>query len=439
VSDPRSILHVDMDAFFVAVELLDDPGLRGRPVVVGGAGARGVVAAASYEARAYGVHSAMASTRARRLCPEAVFLPGRYWRYQELSAAVFELFRAVTPLVEGISLDEAFLDVTGARRLLGDGTTIARHLREQVLAELGLTCSVGVAPRKLTAKLASEAAKPVASLAGPIPGPGVVEVMAADELVFLHAHPIGALWGVGPATGRRLDQLGIRTVGDLAAAPVEALTAALGNHQGRHLHDLAWARDERPVLAAVRAKSIGHEETFAQDHHGLDTLGPELVRLADGVASRLRRAGLAGRTVTVKVRYADFRTITRSVTLREALDGGQALVEAARPLLAGIDPGEGVRLLGVSVSGMVEETSRQLSLDELLGGGGSGGRSSGGPEAASGSETRPPEVVAAAWSEATRAMDEIRDRFGDAMIGPASTAKRGPKRRGDTQWGPDGS
>ncbi|MGE0795071.1 MAG: DNA polymerase IV [Acidimicrobiia bacterium] len=421
MSGPRSILHVDMDAFFVAVELLDDPSLVGRPVVVGGAGARGVVAAASYEARAFGVHSAMSSARARQLCPSATFLPGRYWRYQEISEAVFGVFRAVTPLVEGISLDEAFLDVSGARRRLGDAEAIAAGIRARVRDELGLSCSVGVAPRKLTAKLASEAAKPVASLAGPVPGPGVVVVAPDHELAFLHAHPIRALWGVGPATGRRLDQLGIRTVGDLAATGVASLVAALGSHHGRRLHALAWARDDRPVVPSTRAKSVGHEETFAHDHHDLSTLGPELVRLADAVATRLRRAGLAGRTVTVKVRHPDFRTITRSTTLAEPVSGGRALALAARELLGGVDLDAGVRLLGVSVSGMVDEEAHQLTLDDLL-------------------ATRPDPsrsvASAAAWSDATRAVDEIRDRFGDAVIGPASTSRRGPKRRGDTQWGP---
>ena len=330
--DP-SILHVDMDAFFVSVELLDDPSLRGRPVVVGGEGQRGVVAAASYEARAYGVHSAMPSSRAKRLCPDAVFLKGRYWRYQEVSAAVFDVFRSVTPLVEGISLDEAFLDVSGARRLLGDGPAIAAGIRARVLDEQGLTCSVGVAPRKLTAKLASERAKPKASTTGPVFGPGVVVVEEDGELAFLHAHDVGALWGVGPATRRRLERLAVRTVGDLAALPVEAVVAALGQAHGRHLHDLAWARDHRPVVPDAKPKSIGHEETFAHDHHAHDTLDRELVRLCEGTAARLRKAGVAGRTIQVKVKFGDFRSITRAETVPEALDEPHAILRVARRLL----------------------------------------------------------------------------------------------------------
>ena len=405
-----SILHVDMDAFFVSVELLDDPTLRGRPVVVGGAGERGVVAAASYEARSYGIHSAMPSTRARRLCPQAVFLKGRHWRYQEVSAAVFEVFRSVTPLVEGISLDEAFLDVSGARRLLGEGPEVAAELRRRVLDEQGLTCSVGVAPRKLTAKLASEAAKPKASPEGPVFGSGVVVVELPDELAFLHAHPVGALWGVGPATRSRLDRLGVRTIGDLAALSEEAVVSALGKAAGNHLHALAWARDERPVVPESRPKSIGHEETFATDHYTLETLDRELVRLGDAVATRLRKAGVAGRTVQIKVRFHDFRTITRAETVSEAIDETPVLVQVARRLLEGVDPAPGVRLLGLSVSQLAGGAARQLTFGE---------------------------VETPGWTGATQAVDEIRDRFGDAAIVPATLAGRRPKRRGDAQWGPD--
>jgi DNA polymerase-4 len=406
-----SILHVDMDAFFVSVELLDEPSLRGRPVVVGGEGQRGVVAAASYEARAYGVHSAMPSSRARRLCPDAVFLKGRYWRYQEVSAAVFEIFRSATPLVEGISLDEAFLDVSGARRLLGDGPAIAEAIRGRVLDEQGLTCSVGVAPRKLTAKLASERAKPTPSLRGPVFGPGVVVIREADELAFLHGHDVGALWGVGPATRRRLERLAVRTVGDLAALPVEALVAALGTSHGRHLHDLAWARDHRAVVPDAKAKSVGHEETFAHDHHALDTLDRELVRLTEATATRLRKGGVAGRTVQVKVKFGDFRTVTRAETVPEPIDQPHDILRVARRLLATVDPTPGVRLLGVSLSSLAEDAARQLTLDDAL--------------------------AAADRTPVTRAVDDLRERFGDNAVVPASLAARGVKRRGETQWGPD--
>jgi DNA polymerase-4 len=392
------------------VEQHDDPRLRGKPVLVGGAARRGVVAAASYEARAYGVHSAMPSVRARRLCPHALFLRGRYDRYEEISRAVFAIFRDMTPLVEGISLDEAFLDVRGAQRLLGDGAAIGGEIRRRVLDEQGLTCSVGVAPRKLTAKLASEAAKPKASTKGPVFGSGLKVVTEDDELAFLHAHHIRALWGVGPATEKRLERLGVRTVGDLAALPEEAVVAALGDALGRHLHALAWAQDTRPVVPDLKPKSVGHEETFAKDHHTHETLDPELVRMADSVGARLRKSGLQGRTVQLKVRFHDFNTITRSETVATAIDEGPLIARVARRLLADVDPSAGVRLLGVSVSQLEDGSVRQLSLDD---------------------------VVAPSWGAASSAVDSIRERFGDSSSVPATLTGRGTKRRGEQQWGPD--
>jgi DNA polymerase IV len=409
----RTILHVDMDAFFVSVELLRRPELRGRPVVVGGSGNRGVVAAASYEARAYGVFSAMPSVQARRLCPEAVFLPGDHGHYAEVSGRVMAVFRSYTPLVEPLSLDEAFLDVTGAGRLLGDGATVGRAVREQVRDEEGLTCSVGVATTKLVAKLASEAAKPVASPTGPVPGTGVHEVRSGEERAFLRPLPARALWGVGPATLAKLERLGVRTVGDIAELPVGSLVGALGTANGRHLSRLANGVDPRPVEPDQRLKSIGHEETFATDRHDPDVLGREVVRMADAVAWRLRAGGRAARTVVLKVRFGDFRTITRSTTLPTPVDEGPELARAARALLAGIDPAPGVRLLGVTASGLVEDTGRQLSFDDVGG---------------------------AAWTEATGAVDAIRERFGDEAIGPASAVGRHGlrvKRAGAAPWGPD--
>lgn len=409
-----SILHVDMDAFYVSVELRRRPELVGRPVVVGGTGDRGVVAAASYEARAFGVRSAMPSVRARRLCPHAVFLPGDHGLYAEVSARVMARFRAVTPLVEPISLDEAFLDVSGVRRLHGAPLEIARRLRAELADEEGLGASVGCAPSKLLAKLASEAAKPRASPAGPLPGRGVVEVAPGAELAFLHPLPVRALWGVGPATFARLERLGVRTVGDLAGLPPEAVTTALGAGVGGHLHRLAWAVDERPVVADHRPKSVSHEETYAVDLRDPDELRREVVRQADAVAQRLRRHGLAGRTVQLKVRFGDFRTITRSATLDEPVDTGPDVARAAKALLARIDPAPGVRLLGVGVSGFDDRPGRQLRLDAPAG---------------------------ADWEDASRAVDAIRDRFGDGAIGPAAAS--GPRglrvrRRGAQQWGPDG-
>jgi DNA polymerase-4 len=419
----RAILHVDMDAFFVAVELLDRPELRGRPVVVGGTGDRGVVAAASYEARAFGVHSAMPSVRARRLCPHAVFLPGRHARYAEVSREVMAIFRSFTPSVEPISLDEAFLDVTGSQRLHGPAPVIAGSIRARVLDEARLTCSVGVAPVKFVAKLASESAKPRPSPSGPVSGLGVKVVAAEDVLGFLHPLPARALWGVGPATLARLERLGVTTVGDIAALDLSVLTGAIGTAAGTHLHALSHGVDDRAVEPDRRPKSVGHEETFARDHHDRVALEHELVRLADSVGARLRAHDLAGRTVSIKVRFADFRTITRSVTVASAVDSGHDIAAAARALLDGVDPSAGVRLLGVSVSGLADQAVRQLTLDDALADGRPGG---GGDEA-----TR--------WSDASYAMDEVRARFGDDAIGPASLASdRGlrVKRRGDQQWGP---
>lgn len=410
---PRTVLHVDMDAFFVSVELLRRPELRGRPVVVGGTGNRGVVAAANYEARVHGIFSAMPTTRARRLCPHAVFLPGDHQRYGEVSSRVMAIFRSYTPLVEPISLDEAFLDVTGARRSVGDGTSIARTIRARVQDEEQLTCSVGVASSKLVAKLASEAAKPRVTPQGPRPGAGVVVVAPGEELGFIQRLPARALWGVGPKTLARLERLGVSTVGDIAALPVETLVRALGDAHGRHLHALAHARDDRPVEPDQRPKSIGHEETFPHDIHQLERLAREVVRMADGVALRLRRARVAGRTVVLKVRFGDFRTITRSATLPLPVDDAVALSRAAQELLETVDPTPGVRLLGVTAANLVDAgDGRQLSFDDLA--------------------RRP-------WHDASGAVEEIRERFGDDAIGPASTV--GPdglrtKRRGQDPWGP---
>jgi len=409
-----SILHVDLDAFFAAVEVLADPTLVGKAVVVGGTGGRGVVAAASYEARAYGVHSAMPSARARRLCPHAVFLDGRHDVYADYSRRLHAVLTSFTPLVEGISLDEAFLDVSSVRRLWGPPPEIAGRLRARVYDEVGLWASVGVATTKLVAKLASEAAKPTASPAGPVPGLGVRVVSPEEELDFLHAHPVGALWGVGPATRARLERFGVRTVGDLAVLPADTLVRALGASSGRALHDLAHNRDGRPVVPDREAKSVGHEETYPRDHRDPETLRREVVRLSDAVASRLRAAAVAGRTVTLKVRFGDFRTITRSRTESDGVETGPTVARAALQLLATVDVSPGVRLLGVSASNLMPARGRQLTLDEVSAAGGRG------------------EGVA-------RAVDQVRRRFGERAVGPASlVGETGVeiKRRGDQQWGP---
>ncbi|MDE0803126.1 MAG: DNA polymerase IV [Acidimicrobiales bacterium] len=426
--DPlRTILHVDMDAFYASVEQHRRPELRGLPVVVGARGPRGVVAAASYEARAFGVRSAMPSVRAQRLCPDAVWLPGDHALYGEVSGRIMEIFRSVTPLVEPLSLDEAFLDVTGVRRLHGDGSSIAADIRRRILDQEGLRCSVGVASNKFLAKLATEHGKPSASVGGPVPGTGVTVVRPGDERAFLRPLPVADLWGVGPKTLEKLQRLGVRSVGDLEAMPIEIVTRAVGEAHGRHLHALAHAVDARPVIPDARPKSIGHEETFAVDIDDRDALHVQLVRMADAVADRVRRHGLPGRTVSIKVRFADFSTITRSATQPTPIDSGPSILRASSALLQNVDVSQGVRLLGVTLSNLDDAPPRQMTLDDLAGA----------PthEGVSASKAGDGE----AWRAVTDAVDAVRERFGTDALRPA-TLLGDPKRRsrpGERPWGPD--
>ena len=410
-----------MDAFFVSVELRRRPDLVGQPVVVGGTGNRGVVAAASYEARRYGIHSALPSAIARRRCPHAVFLPGDHELYGEVSTQVHEIFGRYTPLIEPLSLDEAFLDVSGAIRLFGEGVQIAQRIRDDVRRELDLGCSVGVAPNKFLAKMASVQAKPIASPSGVEPGAGVTEVRPGEELAFLHPLPVRRLWGVGPKTHEKLDRLGVRTIGDLAQLPEGALVTALGPSSGQHLLALSKGLDARPVEVERDPKSIGHEETYPHDLHDLADLDRELVRLSDAVASRLRRFGSGARTITLKVRFAGFRTVTRSITLPSGIDTGPEIVAAAKPLLHALDVSPGVRLLGVSASHFADR-SEQLDLFSAA-------------DEASGHATTSEDQQRSA-----AAIDEIRERFGATAIGPASSISGRELRlvrRGAQQWGPD--
>ena len=406
-------LHVDMDAFYAAVEIRRRPELRGKPVVVGGTGSRGVVAAASYEARVFGIHSAMPSTRARRLCPHAVFLPGDHSHYGEVSARVMTILRDVTPLVEPLSLDEAFLDVRVVARLLGPAAELAAQIRARILEQEQLTCSVGVASTKFMAKLATERAKPRVGPSGPVWGTGVHVVDAGTEMDFLHRLPVTALFGVGPATSRRLLRLGIETVSDLAALSEAAAVAALGAAAGRQLHQLANGIDDRPVVVNRMPRSISHEETFARDLHTSQELAAEATRLGDAVARRLRSSGVQARTITLKLRFGDFRTITRSTTLDDPTDGARDVVASARELLSHVDVAPGVRLLGVGASGLVETAARQLSFED---------------------EPR-------GHDRAERVADQIRDRFGASAIGPAAAIRgdRGLRSPSDADqhWGPD--
>ena len=420
------VLHVDMDAFFAAVEVLDDPSLAGRPVLVGGAGARGVVASCSYEARAFGIRSAMPMTEARRRCPEAIVIGGRLGRYSEVSRELHRVFEEFTPVIEPIALDEAFLDVAGGHRLFGSSREIAVAIRRRVQSELDLSCSVGVARCKLLAKLASRDAKPRATPAGTREGPGIVVVEAAEELAYLHPRPVADLWGVGPRTAERLAKVGISTIGDVAALDVSVIERLLGRAAGRQLHELSWARDDRGVVAGRPLKSVGHEETFARDLHDPERLRLEALRMADAVSARLRKSGLRGRTVTVKVRFGDFSTITRSHSLSRPIASSAELVKIASALLAAIEVAPGVRLLGVAVSTLEASTEvgggEQLALIDL-------GSLDGDPSDAS----------TPGRSEVDDAVDAIRERFGTAAVGPAAIVTADGlrvKEAGVAPWGP---
>lgn len=425
----RWILHVDMDAFYASVEAVDDPSLRGKAVIVGGTGRRGVVASCSYEARIFGVRSAMPSGQARRLCPQAIFLPGRFDRYAEVSREMHTIFGRFTPLVEGISLDEAFLDVTGAVRLFGPPAAIGTRIRDSIGGELGLSCSVGGATVKFLAKLATEAAKPRVDRTGTRSGRGVLVVEAGRELDFLHPHPIEALWGIGPATATRLRRLGMGTIGDLARVESSVLEAALGKAAGSQLGRLARGIDERAVEPHREVKSISHEETYAEDRRDRDGLHLEVVRMADAVASRARQAGVAGRTVTLKIRYGDFATHTRSVTSPSAVSDGPVISRLGTSLLADLDLAGGIRLLGVVLSNLAPAGSgpgEQLALDLAA-----GPRRAARPDAQPNRGSDP--------KSTTAAVDAIRQRFGARAVGPAALLGAGGlrvKRPGDTQWGP---
>jgi DNA polymerase IV len=414
----RWVLHVDMDAFYASVETLDDPSLAGQPVIVGGIGSRGVVASCSYEARAFGVRSAMPSVRARQLCPQAVFLAGRFGRYGEVSRQMHAVFQTFTPLVEGISLDEAFLDVTGAIQLFGSPAQIGSAIRERVATDLGLSCSVGGARVKFLAKLATEAAKPGVGPGGRVPGRGVVVIEPGTELDFLHPHPIEALWGVGPATAQRLRRLGISTIGELAGVDSAVIESVVGRANGSHLARLSRGIDERAVEPHRETKSVSHEETYSTDRRDLDGLQVEVMRMADSVAGRMRQAGLVGRTVTLKIRYGDFSTRTRSVTAGGPIDESSEIARLGRALLADLDLAGGIRLLGVGVSNLGPtgtEVAEQLALD-LAG------------------DARP-----ARAATTTAAVDQIRRRFGATAVGSAALLGTGGlrvKQPGDTQWGP---
>jgi len=349
----RIIIHVDMDAFYASVEVFDNPELKGKPVVVGGTSGRSVVSAASYEARKYGIHSAMATVKARKLCPQVVFLPVRMGRYREVSQKIMAIFHRFTPLVEPISLDEAFLDVTGSIGLFGDGPAIAEEVRQLIEKETGLTASAGVATSKLVAKIASDRHKPN----------GLTVVEAGREREFLATLPISKLWGAGGKTIESLALLNVKSIGDLAALSLDVLITRFGKN-GRHLYLTANGIDDRPVVPYREAKSIGHEETFSEDLTDLSVMKRELLELTTKVGERLRRHERQGQTISVKIKYFDFSTHSRSLTLAEPTSDTMEIFQQGWKLLRKTEAGrKPVRLIGISVSNLkIPEKSFQQDL-----------------------------------------------------------------------------
>ena len=385
-SSTAPILHADLDAFFASVELLDRPELVNQPVVVAGRSLRSVVTAANYPARKYGVRSAMPLGQAMRLCPKAVVLEPHFEKYRSYSNKVMAIFDEMTPLVERLGIDEAFLDVSGARSLLGAPSAVAELIRTRVRDEIGLDCSVGAAATKFVAKVASSRAKPN----------GLLVVPRDETLAFLHPLPIGALWGVGGVTEEALMKRGLRTIGDIASTPLESLQRAVGDAAGRKLHDLANGIDPRLVTTRAEEKSVGHEVTFETDITDAEVLRRELLRLSVQVAARLKTAGIVGGTVVLKLRYADFTTITRSRKLSEPTDLGRRIFEEVRASYDALGAHRSVRLIGVRVEQLADSGGHQLGLwdfDE-------------------------------SWREAERAIDGVSEKFGRGAVGPASLLRK---------------
>jgi len=378
-----TILHVDMDAFFASVEERDNPALKGKAVVVG-TGVRGVVSAANYEARKFGIHAAMPVGRARRLAPHAIFVPPNMARYSEVSSHIMEIFKSVTPLVEPLSLDEAFLDVTGAKRLLGDGREIAKQIRAKVEASEGITCSVGIATTKFIAKLASSRCKPN----------GMLEIASDRVLEFLHPLPVSAIWGVGPKTNEELQKLGLRSVADIANTPRQTLIRALGEAAGASLYELAWGRDYRDVVPEEIDKSISAAQTFDTDIEDQEIILREFLRLTEKATYRMRERDFSARTISIKVRFADFKTITRAKTVALPISATHEVFDVVKALFLALKLDRArLRLVGVSLDGLEDgvDGTEQLILGEREKG----------------------------WRQATAAMDKASARFGQGSVRPA--------------------
>lgn len=395
----RAILHLDLDAFYASVEQLDNPELRDLPVIVGGPSRRGVVCAASYQARKFGVRSAIPTALARRLCPQGVFLPPRFERYRALSEQVFGVYHRYTPLVEPLSLDEAFLDVTESHTLHGSGREIAVAIKRAVRGEIGLTVSAGIAECKLAAKIASDLGKP----------DGLVEVAEGTVAGFLAPLPVGRLWGVGRVTEMALRKLGIQTIGDLARFPEAVLAERLGTH-GREMKALAQGDDPRPVVVDEESKSIGAEDTFEEDLYGAEPLLPHLLEQSQRVARRLRDSVKKSRTVTLKLKYADFTQVTRRCTLPAPTDDASVIFAAVQEDLRRADLSQPVRLTGVSASGFEGEgvgEKRQLGLFD----------------------STPTDGASERRRTLNRAIDQLSDRFGDGTVRPATLLQEPSQRR----------
>jgi len=386
---PKKIIHLDMDAFYAAVEILDNPSLKGKPVVVGGSKQRGVVSSASYEARKCGVHSAQPIATAMRLCPQGVFLPVRMSRYQEVSEQIFEIFRRFTPLVEPLSIDEAFLDVTGSTRMFGEPEEIARKIKNLVKEQTGLTVSAGVASLKFVAKIASVLNKP----------DGLTIVPPGKVREFLNPLPVELLWGVGKVTEKVFAALGVKTIGDLKHIPVDILTAKLGKN-GLHLHLLSQGIDEREVETEGEVKSVGQEETFAEDVIDEEIAKREILFLTTKVGRRLRKEGLRGKTIILKVKYHDFAQITRSIRLSEPTDDGGEIAKHCYFLLKKTEAGtRPIRLLGISVSQLTSSIAQQLSIF-------------------------PQNPGAEKTTRLNKAMDAIQEKFGEGAILPGTLLQK---------------
>ena len=381
----RQIIHLDMDAFYASVEVLDAPALKGKPVIVGGPRQRGVVSAASYEARKYGVHSAQPIATAMALCPQGIFLPVRMARYKEVSDQVFEIFFRFTPLVEPLSIDEAFLDVTASVKLFGPAEGIAGQIRKLVREDIGLTVSAGVAPSKLVAKIASDLHKP----------DGLTVVPEGNVRSFLDPLSIDKLWGVGKVTQKDLSLLNVKTIGDLSRLPKDLLQRRFGQ-QGLQLYFLSKGIDDREVQPERKVKSIGREETFSEDILEKEKAGKALLVLSHRVAKRLRRHGIGGRTITLKVTYQHFIQITRSQTLPAATDDGRTIYRTCRDLMEKTEIGrKPVRLLGIYLSQLTKPGGGQLLLFDQNNGLKKG-------------------------AQLNRALDTIQDKYGDQAIQPGS-------------------